>query len=189
VPRPLIDVRVWVVSSADFTAVVEDGPPDAGVRWDIEAKAGGSVIADELARGALTAVIECNGRPVGWDSFATGVITKEDWLRFVLRDREIYGSRSFVEPEYRGRGLAVRLARFVHREFARHGYLRDYSVIDVLNRNALAVAARVRHLPIGRIGYVRCYGFTVIRIGRRVRAGFWSAKNPLVIDFGVFDGP
>jgi len=175
------------VSSADFTAVVDDGPPDAGVRWDIEAKAGGSVVADELARGALTAVIKCDGRPVGWDTFSTGVIAKEDWLWFVLRDREIYGSRSFVEPEYRGQGLAVRLARFVHRDFARHGYRRDYSVIDALNRSALAVAAKVRHLPIGRISYVRCGGFTVIRIGRRFRAGNWSADNPLVIRFSTFD--
>jgi GNAT superfamily N-acetyltransferase len=189
VPRPLIGLRVWVVSSADFSAVIDGEGPDCGVRWNVGTDGDDAAIADKLARGELTATIERDGRLVGWDMFATGAIVKEDWLWFICRDREVYGSRSFVEPDYRGQGLAVRLAQFAHRELARHGYHRDYSVIDALNRNALAVAAKVRHLPIGQIAYLRCGRLTIIRIGRRVRAGFWSATNPLVIDFSVFDNP
>ena len=63
----------------------------------------------------------------------------------------------------------------------------DYSLTDALNRSALRSSAKVRHWPIGRITYGRCCGFTVIRIGRRVHAGFWSADNPLVINFSAFD--
>jgi len=195
VPRPLLDVRVWIVSSADFSAFVDAEVPDVGVHWNIEADDDSpaapvgehAAIEDKLARGELAAVIERDGRVVAWDTFATGVFVKEDWLWFAFLDNEIYSSWSFVEPDYRGRGLAVGLALYAYRELARRGYLRDYSVTDALNRSALSSSAKVRHLPIGRIAYVRCCGLAVIRINRQVRAGYWSANNPLVIDFNVFD--
>ena len=197
VPRSLFDARIWVVSSADFSTFVDAEVPDVGTRWADEADDDGPVppdreqasIEDKLARGEIAAVIERDGRVVARDYFTAGSFMQKEWLRFAFRDREIYSSWSFVEPEYRGQGLAVQLAHFAYREFARQGYLRDFSVTDALNRSALRSSAKMRHWPIGRIAYARCCGFTVTRIGGRVHAGFWSAKNPLVIDFSVFDGP
>jgi len=196
-PRSMLDVRVWVVSSTDLSTFLDAEIPDDNVHWagmasdDNPAPLGGehAAIEDRLARGKLTVVIERDGRVVGWEMFAARVFVKEDWLRFTVRDREIYSIRIFVEPEYRGQGLAVRLASFAYRELARHGYLRDYGVTDALNRSSLRAHAKVRHLPVGWIAYGRCCGFTVIKIGRRVRVGFWLADNPLVIDFGTFDDP
>jgi len=195
VPRSLLDIRVWVVASTELSGFADAEFPDVGVCWAVVTKDGGFdaldeatvSIEDSLARGELASVIERDGRVVGFETFAAGVFVKEDWLRFALRDDEVYGIRIFVVPEYRGQDLAVWIASFAYREFARMGYRRDYGVTDVLNRRSLRAHAKARHWPVGRIAYGRCCGFTVIRIGRRVRAGFWSADNPLVIDFSTFD--
>jgi len=197
VRRSPLDIRVWVVARADLSAFVDAEDPDVDVHWagvadddgPVPLGGGHAAIEDKLARGELTAVIERDGRAVGWEVFATGVFVKEDWLWFSFRDREIYGIRMFVEPKYRGQGLAVCLSRFAYREFARRGYISDYGVTDTRNKSSLRTAAKVRRLPIGRIAYVHCGGFAVIRINRQVRAGYWSADNPLVIDFSVFDDP
>ncbi len=194
VPQSLLDVGVWVVSSADLSTFIDAEDPDDDVRWQGSVDAGGLTIPDRkqpdfenlLECGKLAAVIERDGGIVAWDLFATERFIQKKWLWFAFGDRDIYSSWSFVEPEYRGQGLAVQLALFAYREFARRGYLRDYSVTGALNRSALKTSVKVRHWPIGRIAYGRCCGFTVIRFGRRIRAGFWSADKPLVIDFRDF---
>jgi GNAT superfamily N-acetyltransferase len=197
VPRPLLDVRVWVVARTDLSAFVDAEVPDVGVYWVGTADVDGLAlqdaeqagIEDQLARGKVATVIERDGRIVGWETFTSEDFAKEDWLWIAVRDREIYEIRMFVEPEYRGQGLAVWLNRFAYREFARQGYLLSYGVTDALNRRSLRAAAKVCHRPVGRIVYGRCFGFAVIRIGRRLRAGSWTADSPLVIDFSAFDNP
>jgi len=187
VPRPLIDVRVWVVASTDLSDFIDAEIPDVGVHWNHGADGDDAAVEERLAQGKLAAVIERGDRVVAWEIFAAGDFVKENWLRFTFRDKDVYGIAMFVKPEYRGQGLAVGLASFAYRELARLGYLRDYGVTDALNLSSLRTSAKARHWPVGRIVYVRCGGFTVIGIDGRFRAGFWSARNPLVIDFSAFD--
>ena len=189
VPRRLFELRRWVVSSADLSTFADAEVPDAGARWANEANGDASPapdgeygdLEDCLARGEPLAVVERDGKAVAWHSFATQNFILNDWLWLVFRDREVYSMWSFVEPEHRGQGLAGRLTHFAYRDFARLKYLRAYSVIDVLNRSALRASSKMCHRRIGRITYLRCCGFTIIRIGGRFRAGLWSTDNPLLL--------
>jgi len=132
VPRSLLDVKVWVVSSADLSTFIDAEDPDDDVRWQGSVDAGGLTIPDRkqpdfenlLECGKLAAVIERDGGIVAWDLFATERFIQKKWLWFAFGDRDIYSSWSFVAPDYRGQGLAVQLALFAYREFARRGYLR-----------------------------------------------------------------
>jgi len=194
-PRSLVDAKFWVVLSIDLSTFADAEVPDVGIRWaDVvddhgSAPPGGEYAAIEnmLARGELAAVIERDGRVVARHLYTAKSFIQKEWLQFVFRDREIYGTLCFVEPEFRGQGFANQLNIFAFNEFAGLRYLRSYCIIDALNRSSLRASVKVRYRRIGRITFVRCCGFTVIRIGRRVRAGFWSAENPLVVEFSEFD--
>lgn len=196
VPSWLFYLNVFVVLRVELSRFADAAAEDPEMRWagpaDLDALArfgGVDYIAARLERGEAVAVLEQDGKILGWHSHATGYDQQSGWFRFDLGPKDVFFNIIVVAPQHRGQGLGPRIMDFALRETAAQGYQRAYFIIDALNRNSLKAFSRIESRPAGRIAYLRLLGLTVAKIGPRVRCGFWSPENPLRLPLSWLAAP
>lgn len=195
-PTWLFYLNVFVVLKVELSHYAGARAADSGLRWagpaDLAALArfgGADYIAARFERGEAVAVLEQDGEIVGWHAHAARYDQQSGWFRLDLGPEEVFFTMVIVAPEHRGRGLGHRIMDFALREVAGQGYERVYFIVDALNRNSLKAFSRIESRPAGRIAYVRLLGLTVVKIGSRVRCGFWSPDRPLRVPRSWLAGP
>lgn len=117
------------------------------------------------ARGDFCAGAFDSGRLVGycWFALASAPHLDRAWIEFA-RD-VVYIYKSYVRPEFRGRGIAAALYCFADRRFLARGRRSALLCVETHNRASIAAAARCGFDPTGYAAYIG---------GRRLFA--WSSR-------------
>ena len=132
--------------------------------------------------GGRVAVIERAGKVLAYYAVRVKHHDEYDWLRIDLSPADIWTQVTWVAPEWCGRGLYPTVRSFALSEYANAGYNRLFAVIDVLNRNSIRASTKRGSVILGRMGFVRVLGFTVVCFGRSVRLGWWGLGRRLTLD-------
>ena len=113
----------------------------------------GKVIA-AYARGDSCAGAFDRGRLAGycWFALAPAPHLERAWIEFA-RD-VVYIYKSYVRPEFRGRGIAAALYCFADERFLARGRRRALLCVETHNRASIAAAARCGFDPAGYAAYI-----------------------------------
>ena len=135
-----------------------------------------------MNRGGRAAIREKGDQVIGCIWFEPEATAYDGWLQIRLSNTDWWISDVFVSPDHRGEGIANQLGDFGRMELAMHGITNLVTVTNAVNYPALRSSEKVRYKSI-RIWYVRFLGWTLVRLPRRWRFGWWGWRRYLQVSF------
>ena len=140
-------------------------PPKAKIRFE---------------RGGRAAIREENGQLIGCIWFARVASACDGWLLIQLSNTDLWFSGVFVLPDHRGNGIANQMGEFARAELASYGITNLVTVTNALNHPALRSSKKAHYEATG-IWYARFLGWTIVRLPRGWRIGWWGLGRSLQV--------
>jgi L-amino acid N-acyltransferase YncA len=134
-------------------------------------------------------VLRRDGRLVGFVVSKPESCTSPPWLRHVCGPRDIWGYGVWVAPEERGGGIASHMMHQNALASLRDGYVRRVGIIEAGHRSSIRATRKAPFTQVGRVAYLRVFGFAVVRAGQRCFVGRCDAARPLSIPIECYDRP
>lgn len=191
IPDWLVEFNVWDASRTDIRHFADLTAHDPALRWATSADVPRlaafdikpEVLTDGLGKNVRIVIYEDGDRIVGYGQYAIDHWDQSDWLRFRIGGDEFLGAGIWVDPDYRGRGLAKRIMNFGWSEMVRSGRHRTVGIVNRLNRNMKQATAKIAEVRYDPILVVRFLGITYYRYRDRRQLGIWTPRNRLTIPF------
>jgi len=142
----------------------------------------GGMLQGKLAQGPGWIAVGESGLQA-WYFLAREESRIANWLIARVAGRSmIWAAGIWVHRDSRGSDLAKRIRAPVLRWSRVQGYREIVTWVDQTNHSSRRAMQKAGYREIGRVVFLRLFGFALVHYGRRWRLGRWSAAQPLVID-------
>ena len=193
-PPQILSVHASVLFGLDLRAPVfaasEAGPEALGIRkaspgdLNLLTTTGRSeaLLSERFSRGAEAWVMERDGLLIGhaWLDAGPFEVDPSLWLRGQSGD--VWSMDGWVHQRFRGKGCYTQVKSAAVAAFARAGFSRCLSLVDLSNRKSIRANRAIGARVVGHLYGLRLFGFGIVLLGGQIRVGWWSGQRPLKLD-------